>query len=111
VFVDGGGLPGQADAFAHLVRIASNVESCDLHGPLVGLQQGRQDADRGRLPGAVRAEEAEDGPLRDHHVEAVERDNLVVSLDQPLRADHVAHKVTSSLRSCLAGLDRSDRHN
>jgi hypothetical protein len=94
VLVDGSGLAGQADALPHLVRFGPNVDPRDLDQAFVRLEQGREDAHGRRLPGAVGAQQPQDRPLRDHQVEAVERDDLAVALDEPLRSDHVAHSLT-----------------
>ena len=50
---------------------------------LVGLEERRQDPDGGRLAGAVRAEEPEDGPGRDVQVDAAERLDVPVALAEP----------------------------
>ena len=53
----------------------------------VGPEVRGEDAHRGRLPGAVRAEQAEHGPARDLEVDAVEGDHLPVVLPEALGLD------------------------
>ncbi len=49
-----------ADAAAQLARLADRVEAEDRDLAAVGLAQALEAFDRGRLAGAVRAEQAED---------------------------------------------------
>ncbi len=67
----------------------------------VGAKEGREDADRGRLAGAVRPEQSEHRSLLHLEVDAVERAHLVlagaVDLDEPLCFDH-GHRTTLSMR-------------
>ena len=90
--VDGGVLPGEPDLPAQPLGVAHDVEPGDLGAPAVGLEQRREDPHRGRLAGAVGAEQAEDGAGLDLEVEAVERARLAEALDEALGADrgHVA---------------------
>src|SRR5262249_46372708 len=74
--VDGGVLRGDADVAAHVGRLAHDVEAGDGGAPLVGTGQRGQDADGGRLPRPVGAEDAEDGAGFDGHVDAGEGDGL-----------------------------------
>ena len=62
-----------------------------LGGAGVGIEQGGQDAHRGRLPRAVGPEQAEHRALGHGQVQTVERADLAVGLDQSARADHVRH--------------------
>ena len=62
VLVDGGVLAGEPDALADLRGLADDVEARDARRAAVRREQRRQDPDRGRLAGAVRAEQPEDGP-------------------------------------------------
>ena len=78
-------------------RIASglrpDVEPRHGGAARVGAEQGREDPDGRGLARAVRAEQAEDGALLDHEVDAVERADLVlaaaVDLDQALGDDRL----------------------
>ena len=79
--------PGEADLLAQRGRVAHHVEAGDPGAAGVGLQQGRQHAHGGRLPGAVRAEQAEDGALLDLEIDAVERADVAERLDQSSCAD------------------------
>ena len=58
--VDAGVIGHVADDLAHRLRIDGDVEPVDLDAAGHRLEQRRHDADRRRLAGAVRADEAED---------------------------------------------------
>ena len=53
VLVDGGVLPGQADALTNALRLALDVDPGHPRLARVGAEERRQDADRGRLARAV----------------------------------------------------------
>ena len=91
VFVDGRELAGQADRAAHLVRVLEHVDARDDGAPAVGLQQGGQDADGGRLAGAVRPEQAEHGAFGHVEVDAVQRPYVTEGLDQTFGIDGAWH--------------------
>jgi hypothetical protein len=59
LFLDGRGLPGQADRAADGSGLADDVVTLDPGPPAVRRQQGGQDADRGGLAGPVGAEHAQ----------------------------------------------------
>ena len=63
VLVDRGVLARQADDPPDRVRLADDVEAGDRGSAGIGLEEGRQDPDGGRLAGAVRPEQAQDGAL------------------------------------------------
>ena len=69
--VECGLLQGGADRRAHLRALLDDVESRHARGARGGWQERRQHVHRGRLPRAVRAEEAEDLPGRDAQVDPV----------------------------------------
>ena len=87
VLVDGRVLAGEADAPAQLGGVADDVEARDEHGAGVGLQQRREHADRGRLAGAVGAEEPEHAARRDLEVDAVEGPDVAEGLHETGHAD------------------------
>ena len=87
VLVDGRVLPGEADARAQLDGVADDVEARDEHGAGVGLQERREHADRGRLAGAVGAEEPEDAARRDLKVDAVQGPDVAEGLHETGHAD------------------------
>jgi hypothetical protein len=64
-----------ADLPAHLPGVAQQVIATDLCAPAGGWEQGRQHAHRGRLAGAIGAEEAKDFALVDAEVDAAHRLN------------------------------------
>jgi hypothetical protein len=99
VLVDGRVLAGQADARAQRGRVADDVEARDQHGPGVGLEQRREDADRGRLARAVGAEEPEDGARRDVEVDAIEGPDVAEGLHEPGHADRRLARVHPVHRS------------
>jgi len=88
--VDGGELAGEADAPAHLARVAGDVEAGHLGAAAVEADERGQDAHGGGLAGAVGAEQAVDRALRYGQVEPVEGVFLAVSLLQPNGCDRVA---------------------
>ena len=88
VLVDRGVLAGQADGAADLVRLGGDVVPADQGGAGVGLQQGGENADRGGLAGAVRAEDAEDGAFAGGEVDPVEGLGGAEALPEPLGLDH-----------------------
>ena len=89
VLVDRGVLAGQADRLADLARLAGDVETGDPGRAGVGLEQRRQDADRGGLAGAVGPEDAEHGAGAGRQVDAVEGLGRAESLDEALGFDRV----------------------
>ena len=74
--VDGGELSGEADRFPHLTGRLENIEAVHTRNTGVSFQQGRQDADYGRLARTVRAEQREDFPFL--YVEVDAPKNLLV---------------------------------
>ena len=80
VLVHGRVLAGEPDALAHLAASRTTSKPATRAVPSSGREQRRQDPDGRRLAGAVRAEQAEDGPGRDEQVDAVERDDVAVAL-------------------------------
>jgi len=76
VFIDRRVLPGNADQAPEPLSILHNIESEDRGVARIGLQQGRQDPDRGRFARPVRAEQAEYAPFIDGQIESVERPYL-----------------------------------
>ena len=58
--VERGFLQRHADRLAHLARLGDDVVPGDLRGPARGAQERCEHADRGRLSGAVRAQEGVD---------------------------------------------------
>ena len=87
VLVHGGVLAGQADLRAQGLGVAHDVQAGDLGAPSVGQQQGGEDADPGRLAGAVGAEEPEDRPRRHLEVDALQRMHGAEVLGERLGTD------------------------
>ena len=87
VLVDRRVLAGEPDPLAQLGGVAHDVEPGDARGAGVGLQQRRQHAHRGRLAGAVGAEQPEHGARRRLEVDAVERPDVAEGLDEARHAD------------------------
>ena len=73
-----------------------DVDSRHQGRALVRLEQRRQDPNRGRLAGAVRAEQPEHGPLGNRQIEAVERHYLPYRLTRP------SVRIMSVIRSPLS---------
>ena len=65
-----------ADAALDAFRIAADVDAADRRGAARRLQQPAQHADRGRLAGAVAAEEAEDLALAHVERQAIDGDEV-----------------------------------
>jgi hypothetical protein len=87
ILVDGCELPGQADAVAHRGGVANDVMAKHSRRPSVGLHQGREDADGGRLAGAVRAEHAVDGAGGYGELESIDGAGLAVGLHESRHLD------------------------
>jgi hypothetical protein len=104
--VDGGELTGQGEELAHLRRLRDDVVSEELGPARVGLEQRGQDADERRLARPVRAEQAEDHPLRNLQIDAGQSRGLSELLDDALdpnrelrRRAHGAAEITRSADS------------
>ena len=101
VEVDRRVLEDDPDAGADRLGVAIQVVAVDDDGA-AGLGQGRrEDRDRGRLAGPVRAEEGEQLALADVEADVVDggRGALLVALGQVLDADNGVHGM-----SCLRGV-------
>jgi hypothetical protein len=100
VLVNGGVLPGEADALAHRLRVAGDVEPDDLGHAGVGLEDRGEDANGGGLAGAVGPEEPVDGPRGDQQVDSGEGVDRAEALRQGLGPNrrlggHVEHRGTN----------------
>jgi hypothetical protein len=79
-------LGDHADRAPHPRRLGANVIPRDPRRALVRPRQRGEDAHRGRLAGAVRAEQAEDRALLDGERQTVERPDVTrIFLDEALR--------------------------
>jgi len=76
-------LAGKADRVPDLRGLRRDVEPADGGGAAVGLEEGREDPDERGLPGAVGAEQREDGPARHVEFDAPEDVQVLVGLPQP----------------------------
>ena len=106
--VDRGVLAGEADLAADRRGVADDVVARDARGAAVGAQERGEDADGGRLAGAVRAQHAEHRAACRGEVDAVERDRRAEALGEPggldgevVRSGH-AGRVGGGARSALA---------
>ncbi len=101
VLVHGRVLAGEADEPAYGLRVARDIEAGDRRPSCVCSQERCEDADRRRLAGTVRAEEAEHCSLVHLEVDAVERAHLglarAVDLDETLGFDD-GHRGTLAVR-------------
>ena len=80
--------------------VAHDVAAGHRRRAPVGQEQRRQDADAGRLAGAVGPEQAEDRPLGDLEVDALERVDLAKALCELLGADDgIGHTVAQLTRA------------
>ncbi len=89
VLVHRGVLAGQADDAPDHLGLLRHVVAQDGAVALVGLEDGREDADRGRLAGAVGAEQTEDSSRLDFERDAVEGTHVPAGehLDEVVRLD------------------------
>jgi hypothetical protein len=112
--VEGGLLQGGTDPLAHLGAFLDHVVSGNPGRTRGRRQEGRQHVHRGRLPRAIRAEEAVDLPGIDMEVDAVDGARTVLEdADQLVGFDRVlAHedplwqrrrRGSSSRSGCLSG--------
>jgi hypothetical protein len=105
VLVDGGVLPGEADAGADLLRMGGDVDA--EHGCVSGVrpQDGRQDADGGRLAGSVGTEQSEHRSGRNRQIDSVERVHVTEVFDETLGDDgEIVHPFDTTRH--LAGAKR-----
>ena len=89
VLVDGGKLAGETDPRPNRGWIVGDVDAEHVGRPGVWAQDGREDADGGGLAGAVRPEKSQHRAGRHDQVDAVECDDLAVTLGQSFRDDGV----------------------
>ena len=87
VLVDGRVLPGQADPAAQLDGVADDVQAGHPHGAGIGLEQRGQHPHRGRLAGAVGAQQPEHAARRRVQIDAVEGPDVAEGLLQAGHAD------------------------
>ena len=87
VLVDRGVLPRQADLSPQRRRVVTDVEAHHARRAGGGREERGQDPDRGRLAGAVRAEQAEHRPALDAQVDSAERFDVLVRLGEALGLD------------------------
>jgi hypothetical protein len=92
VGVDRRVLASKADPVADPIGVADHVTAQDRGATTIGPKDGCQDADRGRLAGAVGAEQPEHGARRDLEVDAGQGDHVAEAFGQALHQDGgVAH--------------------
>src|SRR4029453_807774 len=85
--VTGHSLREDADRAAYVSRPGHDVEPTDSRGPRCRGQQRREDANQGRLAGAIRPEQAKDLSLLDAKGHIVHGGEVTKSLDDPLDVD------------------------
>jgi hypothetical protein len=76
----------------------------DRHGTLVEAEQGSEDAERGRLAGAVRAEKSDDLARCNGERELRESDPLAVALGEPFDRNRWRHRYSSHWASFTAAV-------
>jgi len=84
----------------------AQVVPANLDLASIGADHGREDLDRGRLPGTIGAEQREDGARGDVEVDAVQHDLLAVGLAQP---GHAGSRRAGCCSSCVASSSRGFR--
>src|SRR6266404_262650 len=97
-----------ADPPPHLGALGEDVEPRDLRGAARRRLKAGEDAHRRRLPGAVRAEEAEDLPLRRAEAHVADGDDVAVALREIPHLKHASPPAPStyarrSRDMCLCG--------
>src|SRR5699024_492055 len=85
-------LAGQPDQAAYLVWLFQHVEPAHDGMPLVGSQQGGENAHGRGLTGPVGAQYAQYGPCPDGQVDPVQGTFALELLDQTFRVDGVGHR-------------------
>ena len=93
-------LEDQADVAADVVARGRDVVAGDGRGARGGLGQRAEHVDRRRLPGAVRAEEAEDLAGLDGERDAADGLDVPERLAQFVDFDHVDCKSTATVSEC-----------
>src|SRR6266511_1236523 len=90
-------LAGEADAWTHARRLADDVEAVNEGASLVRPQQRRQDANGGRLAGAVAAEQAQHATPGDLEVDLAQRPVWPEAFAEALGTDGVIDRAHSLL--------------
>jgi hypothetical protein len=95
VLIDRGVLTGHADQRTDRPRVGGHVVT-EHRGPSrVRFEDGAEDADSGRLAGAVGSEQTQYAAPGDSQVDAVQRRYGTEALGQPLSPDHLAGPVAA----------------
>ncbi len=89
-------LAGEADAWTHARRLADDVEAVNEGASFVRPQQRRQDANGGRLAGAVAAEQAQHATPGDLEVDLAQRPVWPEAFAEALGTDGVIDRVHSN---------------
>ena len=89
--VHGDPLSDAADGEAYALGVAGDIDARDAGGACVRPAEGGEDLDRGRFPGSIRPQQAEDGPCLDRERKPVEcRHPAGIALHEADRLDRVA---------------------
>jgi hypothetical protein len=78
-----------ADPAAELGASPDGVDAAGAHRPAVRRQQSEDDAQGGRLAGAVRADQAEHLAALDAEADVVDRHQVAIAPDEPLDRHHL----------------------
>ena len=90
--------PVSPSSSPHGRGVVDDVAAEDLGPPGVRGEQRREHADQGRLAGAVRSEQPEDGPLLDLEVDPGERSRRTEALDHALDMDGARAAIGTRVR-------------
>ena len=86
----------EPDALPDCGRVVDDVDACHARDPGGRGKQRAQHRDRGRLAGTVRSEKSEDLARANLQVDARDRNEVAIFLDEALGLDHgVRHALTS----------------
>src|SRR5262249_60156330 len=96
-------LARQPDVATTLCGVARDVDDSDARRPFVRVEERREDADGGGLPGAVGPEQAEDAGRLDAQVDAAKGLYVAVALAQPVGLAGSRHVSTPAADSLAAG--------
>src|SRR5690606_14779862 len=105
--IDRGVLTGQADAGPDLVRLPHDVEPGYFDATGIRPEQGGQDADGGRLSGAVRTEDTEDRTRLSSQIQSGEGLGGAEALDDAAGED--CWRVCTHRRCLLSQIDPRGR--
>ena len=107
ILIQGRILEDQADPATHAERVTGNIEPSHARRTRRRRQQGAEDRDRRRLAGPIRPQEAERFARSDREAHAIDRWDLIESLDELLHLDDRHRLSELGRRGALGGSGNS----